>query len=253
MGGAILTGWRLSHAFTAGDLLIRDPFPGEAALAAGQSGVVVNPGDAALAEVNTVLFAVKPQNWRDAAGEISALLAPDVVIVSILAGIAASDIAAAFAGRAVARVMPTTAAAIGKATSSVFAADPVARDRAHALFAPLGVVVDLPDEDLMHAATAASGSAPAYLYAFIESLQAAAIAGGLPLDAAARLARSTVTGAAALLEHTDADPAELRRQVTSPGGTTEAALAVLMGEHGLGSLLQDAVAAAIARSRALGA
>ena len=252
MGGAILTGWRLSGAFSPGDLLVRDPFPGEAALAAGQAGVIMNPADAVLASVNTVLFAVKPQNWREAAGEMSALLAPNAVIVSILAGIAASEVAGAFADRPVARAMPTTAAAIGKATTSIFAAAPVARERAHALFEPLGAVVDLPDEDLMHVATAASGSAPAYLYAFIEALQQAATVAGLPAESAARLARSTITGAAALLDHTNADPAELRRQVTSPGGTTEAALGVLMGENGLASLLDRAVAAAVARSRALG-
>jgi pyrroline-5-carboxylate reductase len=253
MGGAILTGWRLAGAYALGDLIIRDPFPGEAALAAAAAGASLNPDDSVMASANTVLFAVKPQNWREAAADIRAHLAPDAVIVSILAGIGADDITAAFCGRPVARVMPTTAAAIGKATSSVFAATPSARALAHRLFEPLGAVVDLPDEDLMHAATAASGSAPAYLYAFIEALASAATAAGLPPEAAARLARSTITGAAALLDHTRADPAELRRQVTSPGGTTEAALGVLMGRNGLAPLLDGAVAAAVARSRALGA
>jgi pyrroline-5-carboxylate reductase len=105
----------------------------------------------------------------------------------------------------------------------------------------------------MHAATAASGSAPAYLYAFVEALHSAGVAAGLPPHMAAGLARSTIAGAAALLGETGEDPAELRRQVTSPGGTTQAALEVLMGENGLTGLLERAVAAAAARSRELGA
>jgi pyrroline-5-carboxylate reductase len=116
----------------------------------------------------------------------------------------------------------------------------------------VGVVVDLADEELMHAATAVSGSAPAYLYALVESLEAAGVSLGLGADAARNLARATVAGAAALMADSGVDAAELRRQVTSPGGTTEAALDVLMGEGGLGPLLQEAATAAARRSRELG-
>jgi pyrroline-5-carboxylate reductase len=189
---------------------------------------------------------------RQAAGEVAPLLGADAVIVSIAAGVASADVAAAFGGRRVARVMPTTAAAIGQGTASIYAADPEARARAHALFAPVGAVVDLPDEDLMHAATAVSGSAPAYLYAFVEALEAAGAALGLPAAAARDLARATTIGASALLAETGADPAELRRQVTSPAGTTEAALKVLLGDTGLFPLLKEAAAAAERRSRELG-
>jgi pyrroline-5-carboxylate reductase len=148
--------------------------------------------------------------------------------------------------------MPTTAAAICQGTASLYADDPAALARAHALFEPLGTVVDLVDEGQMHAATAVSGSAPAYLYAFIESLEAAgALAGLAPADAS-RLARSTITGAAALLAESGENPAELRRQVTSPSGTTEAALNVLLGEKGLPPLMREAVASAIRRSKELG-
>ena len=115
------------------------------------------------------------------------------------------------------------------------------------------VGVDLADEALMHAATAVSGSAPAYLYAFIEALEGAGQAAGLPEKEARRLARSTLTGAAALLAESGEEPAELRRQVTSPGGTTEAALNVLLGADGLPSLLREAVAKAVKRSKELGA
>jgi pyrroline-5-carboxylate reductase len=179
-------------------------------------------------------------------------LAPDAVIVSVAAGVASADVAQAFGGRRVARVMPTTAAAIGRGTASVFSADPEARACAHALLAPVGAVVDLADEDLMHAATAVSGSAPAYLYAFVEALQAAGESLGLPADAARQLARATTAGAAALMAETGEEAAELRRQVTSPAGTTEAALKVLLGEHGLAPLLKKAASAAEQRSRELG-
>ena len=202
-----------------------------------------------LTEAKTVVLAVKPQIWREAASAIAGFLAPDAVVVSICAGVRSADIAETF-HRKVARVMPTTAVAIRQGTASVFAEDAEARQRAHQLFAPLATVVDLADEGLMHAATAVSGSGPAYLYAFVEALEAAGSASGLSAKAAKLLARSTVTGAAALLADSGAEPSELRTQVTSPGGTTQAALEVLMAE--LPDLLARAVAAAAKRSEELG-
>ena len=249
MGGALLDGWALAEAFAAAEIGVIDPHPGEAAARAAQRGSSLAPDPAA---AKTVLLAVKPQLWREAAAEFSSRLAPDAVIVSIAAGVRAADLAAAFGGRRVARVMPTTAVAIGKGVASIFADDAEARARAQALFAPVARVVDLDDEGLMDAATAVSGSGPAYLYAFVEALEAAAVTAGLLPGAAATLARATVEGAAALMAASGTDPAELRRQVTSPGGTTAAALDVLMGEGGLGPLLEDAVAAAVKRSRELG-
>jgi pyrroline-5-carboxylate reductase len=252
MGGAMLAGWRRAEAFAPSELMIRDPQPGPAALALEREGAVLNPPEAELARAHTVVLAVKPQIWREAAAEVAAWLAADAVIVSIAAGVRAQDICKAFGGRCTARVMPTTAAAIGRGTASLYADDPAALARAHALLEPLGAVVDLADENLMHAATAVSGSAPAYLYAFIEALEAAGISAGLAQAQARRLARSTLTGAAALLAETGEDPAELRRQVTSPGGTTQAALDVLLGEKGLQPLLRQAVSAAARRSKELG-
>ena len=248
MGGAMIEGWRRAGTFVPSDLYIRDPNPGAADL----SGMRLNPPDADLAACRTVILAVKPQVWREAAAQVAPFLHPDAVIVSIAAGVRAADIAEAFGGLRVARVMPTTAVAINQGTASVCATDPQARARAHALFDPLGRVVEIADEDLMHAATAVSGSGPAYLYAFTEALESAAIAAGLTPDAAATLARSTLTGAAALMASGDTPPAELRRQVTSPGGTTQAALEVLISPSGLESLLKSAVAAAVSRSRELG-
>ena len=248
MGGALIEGWRAAGAFALAELIIRDPHLPADAFVGGR----VNPPLAALGEAKTVLLAVKPQIWREAIAEVVPHLAPDAVIVSIAAGVSAADISAAFGGRAVARVMPTTAVAIGQGAASVFAPDPEARARAHALFDPVATVVDLDSEEQMHAATAVSGSAPAYLYAFIEALEAAGAGQGLDPADSARLARATIIGAAALLARGGEEPADLRAQVTSPGGTTAAALSVLMGEGGLGDLLPRALAAAVARSRELG-
>ena len=252
MGGALLEGWRRASAFAPSDLILCDPMPGAAALAAAEAGATLNPALATLDRARTVLLAVKPQVWREAAEAYAEKLAPDAVVVSIAAGVRAADIAAAFGGRSVVRVMPTTGAAIGKGVASLFAADPAARARAHALFDPVGVTVDLDDEALMDAATAVSGSSPAYLYAFVEALEAAGLTAGLAPEAARILARRTIASAAALMEAAGEEPSELRRQVTSPGGTTEAALKVLMREDGLPGLMREAVDAAVARAKQLG-
>jgi pyrroline-5-carboxylate reductase len=243
MGGALIEGWLRAGAFAASDIMVRDP------ASPAIERVRVNPPDSALTTAKTVVLAVKPQVWREAAGAVAGLLAADAVVVSIAAGVRSADIAEVFRRR-VARVMPTTAVAIGQGTASVFADDAEARARAHALLAPVATVVDLADEGLMHAATAVSGSGPAYLYAFVEALEAAGSSAGLSAKAAKLLARSTVTGAAALLADSGAEPSELRTQVTSPGGTTQAALEVLLAE--LPDLLARAVAAAAKRSEELG-
>lgn len=252
MGGALIAGWRLAGAFPASELMVREPAP-EAAAAARAAGATLNPPERDLRAAATVVMAVTPQIWPAVAAEIEPHLAPDAVIVSILAGVEGSDLGEAFGRRRVARAMPTTAAAIGKGAAAVHARDPQARRRAHDLFEPLGLVVDLDDESLMHAATAVCGTAPAYLYAFVEALGAAAAATGLDPEDAARLPQAAIIGAAALLDRSGEGAAALRRQVTSPGGTTEAAMEVLRGDAGLALLLGEAVAAALARSKALGA
>jgi pyrroline-5-carboxylate reductase len=249
MGGALIAGWRRVGVFEPDQLMIREPNPSAEVLAAG---ALINPDPSVMGRAQTVLLMVKPQIWREAVADVVPHLAPDAVIVSIAAGVASADIGAAFGGRRVARVMPTTAVAIGQGTASIFSDDAEARRRARAMFGAVGVVVDLADEDQMHAATAVSGSAPAYLYAFVEALEAAGIELGLAPGAARNLARATTAGAAALMAESGAEAADLRRQVTSPGGTTEAALKVLMGEDGLSPLLKAAATAAERRSRELG-
>jgi pyrroline-5-carboxylate reductase len=253
LGGALIAGWRRSGTAPASDMLLRDPHPGPEALAAARAGARLNCPDNELAEARTVLFAVKPQVWRAAAAQIAPLLAPDALVLSVVAGVSSASLAGIFGSRPVGRLMPTMASAIGQGAISFWAPQADLCRQISNLCQPLGAAVELEDEALMHAATAAVGSAPAYLYAFIEALESAAAKAGLPPDAAAPLARAAITGAAALLSQNQGDPAELRRQVTSPGGTTEAALLVLSGAEGLGPLLDRAVAAATERSRELGA
>ncbi len=246
----MLDGWRKTNAFAPTDLLVITRHPGEALLA---SGVRVAPDDAQIGSAKTVLLAVKPQAWRDAAKSIESKLAADAVIVSVAAGVKTQAISQGFGGRRTARAMPTTACAIARGTASLFAADAEALARAHALFDPVATVVELSSEDEMHAATGVSGSAPAYLYAFIEALEAAGVTAGLTPAQASKLARSTITGAAALLAETGGEPADLRRQVASPGGTTEAALNVLLSHNGLPPLMRETVAQCIRRSKELAA
>ncbi len=252
MGGALIDGWTRTGAFQPSDLILRDPNPGPVALAAQAAGAQLNPPDAVLAQAATVLLAVKPQAWRQAAEAVVPLLEPGAVVVSIAAGVKTEDLAAVFGGRPVARVMPTTAVALAKGVASIYAAEPLARQRAHDLFDSVAIGVDLDDEALMDAATGVSGSGPAYLYAFVEALEAAAQGQGFSAEASARMVRGTLIGAAALLDQSGEEPAELRRQVTSPGGTTEAALKVLMGASGLWPLLDQAVTAAVKRADELG-
>ncbi len=252
LGGALAAGWRRAGVLAAADLLVRDPSPGEDARAAVAAGAILDPSPVATAAARTVLFAVKPQGWAAKARELAPLLAPDAVVVSVLAGVRAGDLAAAFGGRRTARVMPTTAVAIARGVAGVYASDPAARARAHVLFDPIATAVDVDDEALMDAVVGVSGSAPAYLYAFTEALAAAGESLGLDASASARLARATVESAAALMaERPDAAPAELRAQVTSPRGATEAALDVLLQPDALPVLLRRAAAAAAHRSREL--
>jgi pyrroline-5-carboxylate reductase len=248
MGGALIDGWRAAGAFEPSQIMIRDPHLSDALKA---SGAILNPPDAELAKARTVLLAVKPQLWREASGAIAGLLAPDAIIVSIIAGVPAADISAVFGGRRVARVMPTTAVSIRQGAASLYSQDADALAVAKALFEPVATVAELASEDLLHAATGVSGSAPAYLYAFVEALEAAGVAAGLTAQQSADLARATMAGAAALMAQSGEDPATLRKQVTSPNGTTQAALEVLTHGGVLQKLLTETVAACVARSREL--
>lgn len=255
LGGALLQGWAGAATFAPGELLVRARTVTPAARAAAEAGATLDPHDAELARARTVVLAVKPHGLDEAAAALSPHLAPDAAIVSLLVGKTLDQASAAFAGRPTARAMPTTAVAIGRGVTTLYAPDARAADAARALFAAVGEVVEIADEALMYPATAVSGSAPGYLYAFVEALERAGVEAGLAPEAAARLARGAVAGGAELMARTGGDPADLRAQVASPGGTTQAALRVLAGEdgggRGLPDLLAAAVAANIARAREL--
>ncbi len=247
MGGALLDGWRLAGEPAMDRILIEDPSPGAAAFRAAEAGATLHPKPDAIRAAQAVVFAVKPQGWREAARVLSPLLAADAVVISVAAGVSCAALGAAFARPAV-RVMPTTAAAVGKGVSTLYAADAGTRTLVRALFAPVGVVVDVPSEGLINPATAVAGSGPAYFYAFVEALESAGVIAGLPRPAARTLARATFFGAAALMETSGAEAADLRMQVTSKGGTTEAALSVLQGAEGLQRLVREAVLQALRRA-----
>lgn len=251
MGGAFLAGWRAAGLAPMSQVFIRDPAPGGVARDAIAEGAAPDPSSRQVGAARTVVLAMKPQVWREAIAGIADLIAPDAVVISLLAGVDLSALATQFRARSVARVMPTMAIAVGRGPISLVASDAKALARARWLLGRLGEVIELPDESLMDAATAASGSGPGYLYAFVEALAEAGADAGLPRSKAEQLARSTVIGAVRLMEVSGAPLAALRRDIASPGGATEAGLKAL-DAGGLGALLRAAVATAKARSRELG-
>jgi len=249
MGGALLKGWRESGA--VGSAIVVDP-----ALPILDGIPVV----ASLSEVpdplpKTILLAVKPQMLDQVMPGLAERLPDGALVISIAAGKPIAYFAARLGKpTAIIRTMPNTPAAIGRGITVCCAGPGVTaaeRDLADRLMKAVGEVAWTTDEALMHAVTAVSGSGPAYVFHLIEALRDAAIAAGLPPDLAARLARATVTGAGELAHQSLDTPEKLRVDVTSPGGTTAAALAVLMGENGLTELMTRAVAAATARSEEL--
>lgn len=201
-----------------------------------------------------VVLAVKPQIMQQVCTDLAPLLPKTTPILSIAAGQSLANFEQYFGpDRPVIRAMPNTPAAIGKGMSVAIANDQTTeahRRIAQNLLSAAGEFVWLSDESQMDAVTAVSGSGPAYVFYFMEALCAAAVAAGLPEDQAMILARQTVIGSAALAENDHSPPALLRRNVTSPGGTTEAALSVLMDGQ-FEEIVTKAVAAATARSKEL--
>ncbi|MGY2050351.1 pyrroline-5-carboxylate reductase [Methylobacterium sp. JK268] len=253
MGGAMLEGW-LAGGLDGSRIAVVDPgaSPDLAALCAAR-GIALNPSDPAPPEA--LVLAIKPQGLEAAAPAVAPLAGPDTLVVSVLAGKTVANLRARLPqARAFVRAMPNLPASIGKGATGAAASpetSPRQRRVADALLSGIGIVEWLDDEALIDAVTALSGSGPAYVFLLAEALAAAGDAAGLPPGVAARLARQTVAGAGALLAESPLDPATLRRNVTSPGGTTAAALEVLMAEGGLAALLRDAVAAAKTRSAEL--
>ncbi|MBE7199364.1 MAG: pyrroline-5-carboxylate reductase [Parafilimonas terrae] len=250
MGGAMLAGWLEAGLDPAATTVI-DAAPSEAtARLCAARGIALNPDSPEPAAV--LVLAIKPQGLDAAAPNLDPLIGPRTLLVSVLAGKTTADLAARLpAARAIVRAMPNLPASIGHGATGAFpnaAVEPAQRAAAEALLAATGTAVWLDDEAAIDAVTAVSGSGPAYVFLMVEALTEAGIAAGLTADIAGRLARATVTGAGALLEVDPAEASTLRQAVTSPGGTTAAALAVLMAEDGLPALMQRAVAAAQRRA-----
>ncbi len=191
----------------------------------------------------------------DAAPTLSALAGPRTLVISILAGKTIANLAArAPQATAIVRAMPNLPASVGRGVTGVAASDAVGesqRATTTALLSGIGQVEWVPDESYIDAVTAVSGSGPAYVFHLVECLAEAGEAAGLPADVARRLARATIEGAGELLHRSPLDPAILRQNVTSPGGTTAAALEVLMADNGLKPLMKRAVAAAKRRAEEL--
>jgi pyrroline-5-carboxylate reductase len=251
MGGAMLTGW-IAGGLDPKRAVVIDPYVSDEIKALTAKGVRLNPDVADIGAVAALVLAVKPQMFAEVGPTLRAI-AGSSLVVSIMAGTTIAGIAKACGGKVV-RAMPNTPAAIGRGiTVAVPASDvsPAQRDLTDALLRATGSVEWVDDESLIDAVTAVSGSGPAYVFLLAEEMARAGIAAGLPPELATRLARETVSGSGELLRQSDLDAATLRKNVTSPGGTTAAALGVLMADDGFEPLLTRAIAAATARSKEL--
>jgi pyrroline-5-carboxylate reductase len=256
MGGALLEGL-IARGLPADQIVIQDPAPPpEIAQFLQQHGIRTEATVASLAPPpSLILVAVKPQLMDQVFAPLAKLAGPKTVVLSIAAGkTLASFEHHLMPGIAVIRAMPNTPAQVGRGVTACVANTVTTAEQkatASQMLSAVGEVVWLEREDDMDAVTAVSGSGPAYVFLVAECLAEAGRKAGLSPDLAQSLARATVAGAGELLHRSDLDAATLRQNVTSPGGTTAAALAVLMGQPGLQDLMTDAVAAAVRRSREL--
>lgn len=257
MGGALVSGWLADRAskVTAKQLLIIEPNPKggvQAAVSAGARLIDAAPGPVKLAQVSTVLLAIKPQSFSVIAPTIAPHLPAGALVISILAGTSIAQLDQAFPNQNIIRAMPNTPASVGAGitaftcTASVTKAQ---RRTAERLLKAGGKVCEVANEHLIDVVTAVSGSGPAYVFHMVEALEAAAIKSGLREDIAPVFARQTIIGAGALLASSEDSASDLRIAVTSPNGTTQAALDVLMPS--LPALMRDTVKAALARAKAL--
>jgi pyrroline-5-carboxylate reductase len=252
MGGAMLSGW-LAQGLDARRVVVIEPTPSDDIRALAAGSVRLNPSPKDISDIAALVVALKPQAFRGAGPGLRAFVEPATLVVSIMAGMTIASISQACGGSVV-RAMPNTPAAVGRGITVAVAArnvGDVQRATADALLGAIGSVEWVQDEALMDAVTAVSGSGPAYVFLLAEELARAGVEAGLPEALASRLARETVAGSGELLHRSDLAAETLRQNVTSPGGTTAAALEVLMGPDGMQSLLTRAVTAATRRSKEL--
>ena len=250
MGSALLQGW-LGAGLSPAQFYVQEPNP-DAALQ--DVGVHLNPDDAALeaAAPSIIILAIKPQLAVETLPSLAVLASDETLVVSLMAGVPINTMSDLLGSEAsFVRTMPNTPAAIGEGITALYASGGTQdsqKQAAEALLAAVGQTVWLDNEKMLDAVTAISGSGPAYVFHLVEALAAAAVNLGLPQDMAAQLAAQTIVGSAAMLRDAAADPRQLRVNVTSPGGTTEAALDVLMSDAGLVDLMRRATQAAAIRA-----
>ena len=252
MGGAMLTGW-LARGLDPKNIAVIEPSPSKEISSLATKGVRLNPSASDLGAAATLVVALKPQMFREAGAMLKSFTGLSTLVVSIMAGTTIASISE-FCGSTVVRAMPNTPAAIGRGITVAVAATNVSaaqRAVADALLRATGSVEWISDESFMDAVTAVSGSGPAYVFLLAEELARAGVEAGLPRELATKLARETVAGSGELLHRSELGSATLRQNVTSPGGTTAAALEVLMAGDGMQSLLTRAVLAATRRSKEL--
>jgi pyrroline-5-carboxylate reductase len=256
MGYALLSGW-LEGGLDPGRIVVQEPAPQRHIKEALDArGIAMHAEVAKMAEAPAVLLlAVKPQVMEEVLPRLAGLVGGRTLVVSIAAGRRIEGLAAHLpAGTAIVRAMPNTPASVGRGITVAVGNAHVSaaqRDACDGLLRAVGEVAWVDDESLMDAVTAVSGSGPAYVFHLAECLAEAGVAAGLAPELAQKLARWTVAGGGELLHRSELDAAMLRRNVTSPGGTTAAALEVLMAQDGLPELMRKAVAAATRRSREL--
>jgi pyrroline-5-carboxylate reductase len=256
MGGAMLKAW-LRSGLDPGQIVVVDPgAPPETVALRDEHGFSIAVAPEAVTTVpGVIVIGVKPQQMDDVLPGLGHLMGGQTVALSIAAGRTVESIARHLGpNQPIVRAMPNTPAAIGRGMTVAYANAQVTPEQTRVCSELLGAVGEVgwvEDESLMDAVTGVSGSGPAYVFLLTECLADAGVEAGLPRDLAEQLARATVQGAGALLEQSDAPAAKLRENVTSPGGTTEAALAELMAEPGLRDLMKRAVAAAARRSKEL--
>jgi pyrroline-5-carboxylate reductase len=251
MGGAMLEGW-LALGLDPVKIAVMEPKPSNEIAELSVRGVRLNP--ASVIDASVIVIAIKPQDAAAVVPTLKPLARTSTVAISIMAGPKLGFLQSALGDLAIVRAMPNTPASIGRGITVAVPNARVTQDQrtlADTLLRAVGAVEWVNDEALIDAVTAVSGSGPAYVFLLAESLARAGAAAGLPADLAGRLARATVSGAGELLHCSPLDAATLRQNVTSPGGTTAAALGVLMAGNGLDPLMEKAVAAATKRSREL--
>jgi pyrroline-5-carboxylate reductase len=253
-----LIGGRVAAGAPPSDFRVVEPVAAQRdSLASRFTGLAVHSDvvPEAIADVDVVVFAVKPQQMREAARALAPHVARVPVVLSIAAGIRSVDLARWLDGYdRIVRAMPNTPALVGAGISGVWATphvDLAARDAAAAVLRAGGDVVWFDDEDSLDAVTAVSGSGPAYVFYLLEAIEQAAISLGLDPAAARRLTYATVAGGIALAQASDDDPARLRAPVTSKGGTTASAIGILE-QRGVKDAFAAAITAAAARAKELG-